>query len=116
MPEPFSGGSEYIELYNRSGRALPLSGLSLALRKTDGSLATEYPLSAIGGVLEASGFRVVTKSAAGVFDFYTVPDPESIVEIPKLPILANTASTVVLFRSSDGVVSDEVSYRADCHA
>ncbi len=116
LPEPFSGGSEYIELYNRSGRALPLSGLSLALRKTDGSLATEYPLSAIGGVLEASGFRVVTKSAAGVFDFYTVPDPESIVEIPKLPILANTASTVVLFRSSDGVVIDEVSYRADWHA
>ena len=43
LPDPYVGGSEYIELYNRSEHSLSLSALSVAIRKSDGTLSTRYP-------------------------------------------------------------------------
>lgn len=116
LPNPFAGGSEYIELYNRSDHALPLSGLVVATRKSDGTLSTRYPLSSVGTWIEPGGYAVLTKSKAGVADFYTIQSPASLFEIAKLPILANTSSTLVLFRASDGAVIDEVAYSSKWHA
>lgn len=116
LPNPFAGGSEYIELYNRSDHALPLSGLVVATRKTDGTLSTRYPLSSVGTWIEPGGYAVLTKNKAGVADFYTIQSTASLFEIAKLPILANTSSTLVLFRASDGTVIDEVAYSSKWHA
>ncbi|WP_278632048.1 lamin tail domain-containing protein [Parabacteroides goldsteinii] len=116
LPNPFAGGSEYIELYNRSDRALPVSGLSVAVRKADGTLNTRYPLSSVTATIEADGYVLLTKNLEGVTDFYTIQFPSSLFEVPKLPILANTSSTLVLFRSKDGTVIDEVSYTSKWHA
>lgn len=116
LPNPFAGGSEYIELYNRSDRALPVSGLSVAVRKADGTLNTRYPLSSITVTIEADGYVLLTKNLEGVTDFYTIQSPSSLFEVPKLPILANTSSTLVLFRTKDGAVIDEVSYTSKWHA
>lgn len=116
LPNPFAGGSEYIELYNRSDRALPVSGLSVAVRKADGTLNTRYPLSSVTATIEADGYVLLTKNLEGVTDFYTIQFPSSLFEVPKLPILANTSSTLVLFRTKDGAVIDEVSYTSKWHA
>ena len=116
LPNPFAGGSEYFELYNRSDRSLPLSGLSVAVRKTDGTLSTRYPLSSINTLVESDGYAVLTKSIEGVADFYMVTSPAALFEISKLPILANTSSTLVLFRTEDGTIIDEVSYSSKWHA
>lgn len=116
LPNPFAGGSEYIELYNRSDRALPVSGLSVAVRKADGTLNTRYPLSSVTVAIEADGYVLLTKNLEGVTDFYTIQSPSSLFEVPKLPILANTSSTLVLFRTKDGTVIDEVSYTSKWHA
>ncbi len=110
LPEPFSGGSEYIELYNRSSRKLPLAGLSVAVRKSDGTLNTRYPLSSVTTWIEPGDYALLTKSLVGVTDFYATPSPSALFEVAKLPILANTSSTLVLLRTADGEVIDEVSY------
>ncbi|WP_455640055.1 lamin tail domain-containing protein [Parabacteroides sp.] len=116
LPNPFTGGSEYIELYNRSNRALPVSGLSVAVRKADGTLNTRYPLSSVAVTVEPDGYVLLTKNLSGVTDFYTIQSPSSLFEVPKLPILANTLSTLVLFRTTDQAVIDEVSYSSKWHA
>lgn len=116
LPNPFAGGSEYIELYNRSDRALPVSGLSVAARKADGTLNTRYPLSSVTATIESDGYVLLTKNLEGVTDFYTIQSPSSLFEVPKLPILANTSSTLVLFRTKDATVIDEVSYTSKWHA
>lgn len=116
LPNPFAGGSEYIELYNRSDRALPVSGLSVAVRKADGTLNTRYPLSSVTATIESDGYVLLTKNLEGVTDFYTIQSPSSLFEVPKLPILANTSSMLVLFRIKDGAVIDEVSYTSKWHA
>lgn len=116
LPNPFADGNEYIELYNRSDRALPISGLSVAVRKADGTLNTRYPLSSVTAMIEAGGYALLTTNLSGVTGFYTILSPSSLFEIPKLPILANTSSTLVLLRSKDETVIDEISYSSKWHA
>lgn len=115
LPDPFPEGSEYIELYNRSGRELSLNGLALAVRKGDGSLSTRYSLAPAASTLEAGGYALLTKNKEGVESFYLIASPSALHQL-KLPILANTSSTLVLFRTIDGVIIDEVGYSSKWHA
>lgn len=116
LPDPYAGGSEYIELYNRSNRILPLSALSVAIRKSDGTLNTRYPLASVTADLDSKGYALLTKSLDGVASFYDIADPSALYQVAKLPVLANTASTLVLFRTADEEVIDEVSYSSKWHA
>jgi hypothetical protein len=115
LPNPYTGGSEYIELYNRSRRRLSLYGLVIATRKPDGSLNTHYPLSGVEAVVEEGGYALLSKDMEGVRPFYSISSPDVLYEL-KLPVLANTSATLVLFRETDGVVIDEVSYSSKWHA
>lgn len=114
LPAPYSDGSEYIELYNRSQQTLFLTGLALATRKTDGSLSTLYPLSSITTPLEPGGYALLSKLLSGVEAFYLISSPQALHEV-KLPVLANNGSTVVLLRLADRTVIDEVSYSPKWH-
>jgi membrane-bound inhibitor of C-type lysozyme len=114
LPNPFAGGSEYIELYNRSGRSLPLSGLAVTVRKADGSLSTHYPLSWIKELLLPEGYAALTNQRDGVADFYFTSSPEAVYEV-KLPVLNNESATIVLFRTFDETIIDEVSYSEKWH-
>jgi hypothetical protein len=114
LPDPFAGGSEYIELYNRSGRELSLSGLSLAVRNPDKTLSTSYPLSSVSPLMNRESYVLLTKDRETVAAFYLLSSPEVVYEL-KLPVLTNTSSTLVLFRMHDGVVIDEVAYSSQWH-
>jgi hypothetical protein len=114
LPEPFAGGSEYIELYNRSGSQLYLAGLSIAVRRTDGTLSTRYSLSSITEPVPPEGYAVLTSNREGVLNFYATPSPEVIYEL-KLPTLNNTGSTLVLVQTKDGNIIDEITYSSKWH-
>lgn len=116
LPNPYPDGCEYIELYNRSGKPLDVSSLSLAVRKSDGTLNTRYPLSGVTRPLDADGYLLVAKHLDAVTPFYDIRDESALWEIPKLPFLTNTASTLVLFRTADETIIDEVSYSSKWHA
>ncbi|MDR1403136.1 MAG: lamin tail domain-containing protein [Tannerellaceae bacterium] len=115
LPNPFTGGSEYIELYNRSRRPISLNGLAIATRKPDGSLNTHYPLTGTKAVVEEGGYVLLSKDVEGVKPFYFISSPAVLYEV-KLPVLANTSATLVLFRKTDGVILDEASYSSKWHA
>jgi hypothetical protein len=114
LPNPFSGGSEYVELYNRSGRTLFLRSLSLTVLKPDGSFGASYPLSDISSPADIEGYVLLTKDKEAVASFYLLSSPESVYEL-KMPILNNTSSTLVLFRARDSVVIDKVAYSSQWH-
>jgi hypothetical protein len=114
LPNPFSGGSEYVELYNRSGRSLSVAGLAIATRKTDGAFSSYYSLADISAAVEDGGYIVLTKDKAAVASFYLLIAPEVVYEL-KLPVLANTSSTLVLFNTKNGNIIDEVSYSSKWH-
>lgn len=116
LPDPYAGGSEYIELYNRSDKSLSVATLSLAVRKSDGTLNTRYSLASVSTPLEPDGYLLLTKDAESVSSFYEIENPDALYALDKLPILANTSSTLVLFRTDDGTVIDEVAYSSKWHA
>ncbi|MDR3268726.1 MAG: lamin tail domain-containing protein [Tannerella sp.] len=114
LPEPSFGGSEYIELYNRSGRPVRLIGLSIATRKADGELRTRYTLASVTAPLPPEAYLVLTSNRGGVLNFYFTSSPEAIHEL-KLPELSNTGATLVLCRTNDDAVIDEVGYSDKWH-
>ncbi|MDR2138901.1 MAG: lamin tail domain-containing protein [Tannerella sp.] len=114
LPEPFPGGSEYIELYNRSGRTLRMIGLSIAVRRADGEWHTRHTLASVTEPLPPGVYVVLTGQREGVLRFYATSRPEAVCEV-KLPELNNTGADLVLFRTKDGVVIDEVSYSSKWH-
>lgn len=113
--DPFSGGSEYIELYNRSSNTVNISGLSVAIRKQDGSLSTKYSLSSVDKRLMPGEYVVLTKKKEEVIPFYTLLSEETICEIDKLPVLSNNSATLVLFDSETEEAIDEVTYSSKWH-
>ena len=115
LPDPARGGSEYIELYNRSDGPLSLRGLAIATRKQTGELAKNYPLSSLSEPLEAGAYLALTKDREGVLGFYSVADEDCVAEL-QLPILNNDGATLVLFNASDSSVVDEVPYSPDWHS
>ncbi|MDR2121112.1 MAG: lamin tail domain-containing protein [Tannerella sp.] len=114
LPEPFEGGSEYIELYNRSEHALFVFNLAVATRKSDGSLNTRYPLSSITDPILPEDFIVLTTNKEGVISFYIASVAETIYEV-KLPILNNVGSTLVLLSINDETIIDEIGYSSKWH-
>ena len=115
LPEPFPDGSEYIELFNRSERDLSLADVCISTRKSDGSLNTVYPLSDYKDLLESGGYLLISKSLDGVRAFYDVSDESHTLEC-KLPVLANTGASIVLYRISSKMIIDEVTYSPKWHS
>ncbi len=115
LPNPAEGGSEYIELFNRSVSAVSLSGLAIATRKSSGELNKLYKLQSVPVQLDAGGYIALTKELDGVLDFFYVPD-ESLVAEVSLPILNNNGATLVLVNVSDSSVVDELAYTPDWHS
>ncbi|WP_106831589.1 lamin tail domain-containing protein [Parabacteroides pacaensis] len=113
--DPFSGGSEYFELYNRSAYILNISGLSVATRKKDNSFNTMYPLSAIQW-LNPGEYRAFTKKKENVLSFYSILSEKAICEVPKLPTLSNTGASLVLWNRETEEIIDEVTYSSKWHA
>lgn len=116
LPNPLVGSNEYVEIYNRSNKAIDLSYLSIASRKnTDGTLNKAYPLSSGLSLLYPKQYLLITESLENVRDFYDYPADILAVELPVMPTLTNTLGSIVLINNqTDGIV-DEFSYTEKMH-
>ena len=113
--DPQPRGSEYIELYNRSDRTLSTHGLAIALRKSDGHLGTRHSLISLATTLAPGDYLVLTSDPNGVTSLIRTPALDAIRRF-KLPALNNQGATIVLLRTADSTVVDEVTYSAKWHS
>ena len=113
--DPQPRGSEYIELYNRSDRTLSTHGLAIALRKSDGHLGTRHSLTSLATTLAPGDYLVLTSDPNGVASLFRTPALDVIRRF-KLPALNNQGATIVLLRTADSTVVDEVTYSAKWHS
>lgn len=109
-----TGGTKYVELYNRSDRTFDLSTMLLARRSTKDSIDQPYAASVKPHILWPGDYAVISTSSELVQQHYTVRNPAALVEVPKIPTYAQDGGSVILLDTAKRII-DEVRYTAKMH-
>ena len=111
---PLPGGSDFIEVYNRSDKVLNLGDLVIGnLRQGVDTVVREIKTNKL---IFPNGFAVLTENPATLKTHYEVPNEEALLN-NDLPALNNDAGNVTLFRggSSGVVIIDAFDYNENFH-
>lgn len=110
---PRQDGEDYAELYNLSGKQIPLNTLFFSSRTAEGKLQKLFPLAADGRPFLPHTYLCFTKNKQTVCDTYTAC-PESVIEITPLPPLPDDKGNILLVDSA-GTILDELAYSEKMH-
>jgi hypothetical protein len=111
---PYSGGTDFVELYNRSDYAVNLKHLHLSRRSDDGALEQFISLSNEHFYMQPGEYLAFTDGKELILRDYYSENEENIVELAGFPTYTNTSSTVVLTGLNDTII-DEFTYHEDMH-
>ena len=116
LSNPTSGGSRFVELYNRSEKIIDLQTLVLANRDTAAGLSENAtPLISSGYLLFPGDYVAMTSSAEDIDDRYRPAFPEAIQEMKGFPVFGDDTGTVVIARKDNLVIIDKIQYNPDMH-
>lgn len=110
---PYSGGSEFIEIYNRSTKNIALKNTILKNYGTDGKLRSTSTLTNESLTLKAFEFLVMCKDSNAVIEHYP-KHGNNYLEIPAFPTL-NNDSGILTFLDSNHTIIDSAEYSEDFH-
>lgn len=110
--DPFPGGQDFVEIYNRSGKAIMLQNLNLGNTDHSGSVHLSKPF-----LIEPAAYIVLTPDPLDLQTKYQVQHPQWIIGT-ELPAFPNDAGNVTLFTSVNGfpVVIDMFDYNSNMHS
>jgi hypothetical protein len=112
---PYSGGVDFVELYNRSDKAVDLKSMWIANRnKTTLELNEYFLASGSSWLLMPNAYAVLTDNPSLVSQFYYVENPSAMVDLSKLPAYPNDNGYVVLINEVSEVI-DELRYDEGMH-
>jgi len=110
---PFTGGSDFVEIYNSSPRLIDLQGWKFANYYYD-TISNQKEISTESFILHPDQLIAFSKDKYHLVDQYPSAIAENIFEIPSIPSYNNDSSSCYLITPS-GVVSDKLSYSEDYH-
>jgi hypothetical protein len=110
---PRTGGSDFVELYNRSQKIIDLRSLYVANTNEDGTIKEYYPIAPAGYTLVPGTYCVLSEDPAAVMAQYSVQDKRVFLQV-QLPSFNDDAGTCVVM---DLQVNryDELKYDDDMH-
>jgi len=112
---PYSGGTDYVEVYNRSGKVLDLQDLFLAEADTAADLVFNLQQAAPGSMLVfPEEYIVLSADQQLVKQYYGTPAPYNFIDMAGYPSYANTAGVIALTTLSQQVI-DLFAYSEDMH-
>ena len=112
---PVSGGSTFVELYNRSQKAVQANDLQLSLRNANGALSTPVPLTDDPFLLLPGQYLVVSRNIEFVMQQYGAGNRSAFLQMSRMPALTRESGRLVLLNKSLRVI-DEVHYNSKQHA
>ncbi|GAO30059.1 lamin tail domain-containing protein [Geofilum rubicundum] len=112
--DPPAGGSDFVELYNRSDKHIDLSGLFLSRSNEAGLPETLVPLSTVKRALFPGEYLVLTGDREGLMATYNVPEALGIVLTEGMPNYVVAGGTVVLSDKKASVI-DAFTYSEALH-
>jgi hypothetical protein len=113
LSDPFTGGSDFIELYNKSDKVIGLIDWALAT-EDNGVITSPDILTEQGVILLPKQYVVITEDGSELTQFYPFTKTDRILRVLDMPTYNNSEGTVVLLMP-DGTVSDRVTYTEDMH-
>lgn len=115
LPDPYTGGSDFVEVYNASAKVLDLKDLRLSGWDT----LTNQPFSI--SAIDTTGFLtfpgehyVLTRDPDIQFKYYEIPHPENMVGMSSFPSMNIDGGSVALSLWNDNVV-DRAVYTSSMH-
>lgn len=111
---PQTGGEDYVEIYNKSERAIPLGNIILATWDDNNSRLKTACRISDSAVIAPHDYCVVTRDTA-LSRRYTVMSPEKVIyPVNALPTFANGEGTVII-ALKDSTVIDRLDYTEKMH-
>jgi len=112
----FSGGNDFVEVYNNSERYIDLNGWHLANWDDDDATIASYKTVNQNYLLAPSEYCVLTKDSTDLLTNYFQSTPGTFLQMSSLPSYSNDSGTVYLIMpNTDSSVSDVFAYTDDMH-
>ncbi len=116
LSDPVSGGSRFVELYNRSEKVIDLKTLVLSFGGVEQGIPLEAtPLSNEGYLMFPGDHLAFTVSPRNILGDYNSPFPDGIIMVPDLPVFDEDSGTIMLARKEDLALIDVVHYQKEMH-
>jgi len=113
---PRVGGKDFIELYNNSEYVFDLSKLFLANLDNSGTSINYQKISNNILILEPFQYAMISEDTANICSFYNCINSQSlIIQIAKLPSLADDFGSLILLNLADQVL-DSIQYSKNWHS
>jgi hypothetical protein len=116
LSNPATGGSRFVELYNRSEKIIDLQSLAISNRDTSsGFLANAVPLFERGYLLFPGGCVAITPVPEDICNRYRPLFPENIIGLSGFPVFGDDTGTVIIARKDNMLIIDRMQYNPDMH-
>jgi len=109
---PYSGGSDFVELYNRSQKVISLDSLLLGNRNEAHEIDNLIPLSNEGFLLFPETYLLVTEDMQAVENQYYIKNNSAFFEVKELPSYPDERGSVVLSNQYKKII-DDLDYSED---
>jgi hypothetical protein len=111
---PKPGGTDYVEIYNRSNKIADLKQLYIANRSSTGVVSNIKQLSADNYLLFPGDYLVITEDPALVKAQYITPNPDAFVTVSSMPSFNDDEGSVIVL-NLQGKITDELKYSEKWH-
>jgi len=112
--DPWPGGTEYVEIYNRSSTTIDLSNLYMATLDDSSPTDHYYPLSFTSRLFFPGSYLVCTRQPEIVAQHYIVEDPGAMMGMERMPVLTNRGARLVLAGAAHQTI-DRLEYSEAMH-
>ena len=111
---PYSGSSDFVELYNRSNKVIDLKDLWISNTNDDGSVKDSYQITNISRLILPQEYCAFSTDIADLYNHYTIEHSENLYKVAKMPSMPDDKGTIIITgRAFDTI--DIVSYNKSQH-
>lgn len=111
---PYSGGSDFVEIYNRSSKIIDLKNLWISNTDDEGSVKDSYQITCISHLVLPGEYCAFSTDIEDLYNHYNILNPENLYKVAKMPGYADDYGTVIITSRMFDTI-DIVSYDKSQH-